>query len=153
MKKILFALVAATALVLTSCGGLSTMKKKANTVRYQATRQTGSFPVTYTVKDNLGNAASATITINVHQKDASNKANAEAWINFLCRPDIAAINFDYLYYTTPNEAALDLIDEEYLEEESVFPDEETINRCESLVTLDPATTELYSNYWKKVKAE
>ena len=43
-------------------------------MRYQATRQTGSFPVTYTVKDNLGNAASATITINVHQKDASNKA-------------------------------------------------------------------------------
>lgn len=86
-------------------------------------------------------------------KDASNKASAEAWINFLCRPDIAAINFDYLYYTTPNEAALDLIDEEYLEEESVFPDDETINRCESLVTLDPATTELYSNYWKKVKAE
>ena len=37
MKKILFALVAATAIVLTSCGGLSTMKKKANTVRYQAT--------------------------------------------------------------------------------------------------------------------
>lgn len=45
-----------------------------NTVRYQASDQTGSFPVTYTVKDNLGNAASATITINVHQKDASNKA-------------------------------------------------------------------------------
>ena len=45
-----------------------------DTVRYQATGQTGSFPVTYTVKDNLGNAASATITIDVHQKDASNKA-------------------------------------------------------------------------------
>ena len=45
-----------------------------NTVRYQASDQTGSFPVTYTVKDNLGNAASATITINVHQKDAENKA-------------------------------------------------------------------------------
>mgnify|MGYP002518290450 FL=1 len=45
-----------------------------DTVRYQATDQTGSFPVTYTVTDNLGNAASATITINVHRKDASNKA-------------------------------------------------------------------------------
>ncbi|WP_422614346.1 Ig-like domain-containing protein [Bifidobacterium thermophilum] len=45
-----------------------------NTVRYQASKQTGSFPITYTVKDNLGNAASATITINVHEKDASNKA-------------------------------------------------------------------------------
>lgn len=45
-----------------------------DTVRYQATDRTGSFPVTYTVKDNLGNAASATITINVHRKDPSNKA-------------------------------------------------------------------------------
>ncbi len=45
-----------------------------DTVRYQATRQTGSFPVTYTVKDNLGNSASGTITITVHQKDAKNKA-------------------------------------------------------------------------------
>ncbi|WP_137657132.1 Ig-like domain-containing protein [Bifidobacterium moukalabense] len=44
-----------------------------DTVRYQASDQTGTFPVTYTVKDNLGNAASGTITFTVHQKDASNK--------------------------------------------------------------------------------
>jgi len=31
--------------------------------------------------------------------------------------------------------------------------EETIARCESLVTLDPKTKELYSDYWKKVKAD
>ncbi|MBR0468305.1 MAG: spermidine/putrescine ABC transporter substrate-binding protein [Mogibacterium sp.] len=86
-------------------------------------------------------------------KDAVNKENAEAWINFLCKAEVAAINFDYLYYTTPNEAALELIDEEYLNEKAVFPDEDTISRCETLVTLDPATTELYSDYWKKVKAE
>ena len=86
-------------------------------------------------------------------KDAVNKERAEAWINFLCKADVAAANFDYLYYTTPNEAALELIDEEYLNEKAVFPDEETVARCESLVTLDPASTELYSNYWKKVKAK
>ena len=86
-------------------------------------------------------------------KDAANKANAEAWINFLCKADVAAKNFDYLYYTTPNEAALELIDEEYLEEKAIFPDEETIERCEILVSLDPKTTDLYSDYWKKVKAE
>ena len=45
-----------------------------DTVRYQASKQTGVFPVTYTVKDNLGNSASGTITITVHQKDAKNKA-------------------------------------------------------------------------------
>jgi hypothetical protein len=46
-----------------------------------------------------------------------------------------------------------MIDEEYLNEKAVFPDEDTIARCETLVSLDPATTELYSDYWKKVKAE
>ena len=85
-------------------------------------------------------------------KDAINKEKAEAWINFLCKAEVAAKNFDYLYYTTPNEAALELIDEEYLNEKAVFPDEDTVSRCESLVTLDPSSTELYSNYWKKVKA-
>ena len=86
-------------------------------------------------------------------KDAVNKENAEAWINYLCKAEVAAQNFDYLYYTTPNEAALDLIDEEYKQEESVFPTEEVISQCETLVTLDPDSTALYSDYWKKVKSE
>lgn len=87
-------------------------------------------------------------------KDATNKDKAEQWINFLCKAEVAAQNFDYLYYTTPNEAALELIeDEEALENEAIFPTEETIDACESLKTLDSKTTELYSNYWKKVKAE
>ena len=85
-------------------------------------------------------------------KEAANKENAEKWINYLCKAEVAAQNFDYLYYTTPNEAALELIDEEYLNEKAVFPSEETIEKCESLKTLDSKTTELYSNYWKKVKA-
>lgn len=89
----------------------------------------------------------------VISKDAANKENAEAWINFLCKAEVAATNFDYLYYTTPNEAALELIDEELLKEKAIFPDEDTISRCESLVTLDPDSTKLYSDYWKKVKAD
>lgn len=86
-------------------------------------------------------------------KDAINKDKAEAWINYLCKAEVAAKNFDYLYYTTPNEAALELIDDEYIKEEAVFPSAETIEQCETLKTLDPKTTELYSDYWKKVKAE
>ena len=61
-------------------------------------------------------------------KDAINKEKAEAWVNFLCKAEVAAANFDYLYYTTPNEAALELIDEELLNEKAVFPDDETIER-------------------------
>ncbi|WEV70135.1 Ig-like domain-containing protein [Bifidobacterium sp. ESL0775] len=42
-------------------------------VRYQASETPGVYPVTYTVRDNLGNAASGIITITVHAKDANNK--------------------------------------------------------------------------------
>jgi spermidine/putrescine-binding protein len=85
-------------------------------------------------------------------KEANNKENAEKWINFLCRADIAAQNFDYLYYTTPNEAAFELIDEEYLNNEAIFPSKETLEKCESLRVLDPEVADLYSKYWKNVKA-
>ena len=86
-------------------------------------------------------------------KEAVNKDHALAWINYLCKAEVAAKNFDYLYYTTPNEAALDLIDEEVLEEEAIFPSDETLKRCESLTMLEPEVTELYSKYWKEVKAQ
>jgi spermidine/putrescine-binding protein len=87
-------------------------------------------------------------------KGAANKANAEAWINYLCKAEVAAKNFDYLYYTTPNTAALDVIeDKEALATEAIFPSEETLSRCESLRMLDPKTTDLYSKYWKEVKAQ
>ncbi len=45
-------------------------------VRYQAPAEPGSYPVTYTVRDNLGNAASATITFAVHEANAETKAEA-----------------------------------------------------------------------------
>ena len=87
-------------------------------------------------------------------KEAVNRENAEAWINYLCKAEVAAKNFDYLYYTTPNEAALDVIeDEEALANEAIFPTEETIAKCESLRMLDQDVTDLYSKYWKQVKAD
>ena len=87
-------------------------------------------------------------------KKAVNRENAEAWINYLCKAEVAAKTFDYLYYTTPNEAALDVIeDEEALANEAIFPSEETIAKCESLRMLDQDVTDLYSKYWKQVKAD
>lgn len=45
-----------------------------STVRYQAPNVTGTYPVIYTVRDDLGNVASGTITIRVHGRDAAGKA-------------------------------------------------------------------------------
>lgn len=86
-------------------------------------------------------------------KEAINREHAEAWINYLCRPEVAYKNFEYLYYTTPNKAAQELIDKEYLENKAIFPDKELVGRCESLKTLNNDTMDMYSKYWKKVKAE
>lgn len=86
-------------------------------------------------------------------KDAKNKENAEKWIDFLTDAKIAAKNFEYLNYTTPNKAALEYIDEEYKKDSAIFPSEEEIKKFELLKTLDNDSTDLYSKYWKKVKAK
>ena len=38
------------------------------------------------------------------EKNAEKKDKAELFLNFLCREDIAKINFEYIYYSTPNKA-------------------------------------------------
>ena len=45
-----------------------------DTVRYQADDVAGTYDITYTVHDNLGNAASATITVSAHERDAEHKS-------------------------------------------------------------------------------
>ena len=49
-------------------------------------------------------------------RTAKNIEGAHAFLNFLLRPDIAAQNTDYVGYTTPNEAALELMDPEVVED-------------------------------------
>ena len=43
-------------------------------------------------------------------KNAKNKENAEKWIDFMCRPEIAKANFEYITYPTPNKGAFELLD-------------------------------------------
>jgi spermidine/putrescine transport system substrate-binding protein len=86
-------------------------------------------------------------------KTSKNKENAEAFINYMCKAKVAKQNFDYLHYTTPNAAAKKLIDKEYTSDEAVFPTSKTLNNCSVLKSLDADTTDLYSKYWKEVKAK
>ena len=82
--------------------------------------------------------------------NAKHKANAEAWINFLCDAEVAAQNFDYLWYSTPNVAAQELIEEEYLNDPAIFPDEEILSRCEIMTYLEPEIENLYNDAWTEV---
>lgn len=83
---------------------------------------------------------------------SKNKANAEAFINYMCDAEVGKVNFDYLHYTTPNKATYELIEKQYKEDPAVFPSDEALTSSGTLKTLDGATTDLYSKYWKQFKA-
>jgi spermidine/putrescine transport system substrate-binding protein/spermidine/putrescine transport system permease protein len=86
-------------------------------------------------------------------KNAQNKENAEAFINFMCREDIALMNFEYITYSTPNTAAQALIeDEEIRNSEIAFPDFSEYSGLETFQYLGEDGDELYNEYWKQVKS-
>lgn len=87
-------------------------------------------------------------------KNCRNKEGAEAFINFLCRPDIALMNFDYITYSTPNEAARELIEDEAIRNSKIaFPDAKELEKCEVYNYLGSEGDLLYDKYWTKVGAE
>ncbi|MGN0266123.1 MAG: PotD/PotF family extracellular solute-binding protein [Lachnospiraceae bacterium] len=83
--------------------------------------------------------------------NAENKENAEAWINFLNRPDIALKNFEYITYSTPNTGALELIDEELKSNPAVFPDEEILSKCNIFHTLGTEGDAKLNDLWLEIK--
>jgi spermidine/putrescine transport system permease protein len=86
-------------------------------------------------------------------KNAKNKENAEKFINFMCRPDIALMNFEYLTYTTPNKAARALIkDEETRNSKILFPNAEDLTNCETFQFLGDDVDSYYNELWNKVKS-
>ncbi len=85
-------------------------------------------------------------------KNAKNKENAEKWINFLCRPDIAKMNFEYITYPTPNRGAFELLDEEIQNNKAVFPEIDSLQNCEVFQYLGDEADGIYNNLWKEVKS-
>lgn len=86
-------------------------------------------------------------------KNSKNKENAEAFINFLCREDIALKNFEYITYSTPNAAARDLIEDEDIKNSKVaFPDAATLDNCETFTFLGTDVDALYNEKWREVKS-
>ncbi len=87
-------------------------------------------------------------------KNAKHKENAEKWIDFLCRPDIALKNFEYITYSTPNVGAQALMDPEYLENEAVFPDmDEVLKKGEVYHYLGEEDDAKFNDRWKTVKVK
>ncbi len=82
---------------------------------------------------------------------SSHKAEAEAYINFLCSPEIAGANMDYVGYSTPESAAKAYISAEMVESSIYYPDEETLKRTQIFVNLPEETAKLVDSLWAEAK--
>lgn len=86
-------------------------------------------------------------------KNAPNKENAEKFIDYMCRPEIALKNFEYITYSTPNDGARELIEDEDIKNSKIaFPDLSKYNNLETFSYLGEEGDALYNELWKEVKS-
>lgn len=87
-------------------------------------------------------------------KNAPNMENAEKFIDYMCRPEIALKNFEYITYSTPNEGARELIEDEEIKNSPIaFPDLSQYENLETFSYLGSEADALYNDLWKEVKSE
>ena len=85
--------------------------------------------------------------------NARNVSGAEKFIDFLCRGDIAAMNYEYVGYAIPNTAAIDIIGaDEYNASTVNNPPQEVLDKCEVFNYLGDET-KLYDQIWTEIISE
>lgn len=81
------------------------------------------------------------------------KEAAEMYINFMCEPDIAFANIDYICYSTPHQAAYDMLDEETREDHISYPDSDLIaERTTVFVNLSDEANARMQKLWTEMKS-
>ncbi|MDM0495870.1 ABC transporter substrate-binding protein [Clostridium perfringens] len=84
-------------------------------------------------------------------KNAKHKENAEKFINFLCDPENAEQNVEYIGYSTPNTAAYELLPEDIKNDKVAYPDEESLKNCEVFIDLPSNILRKYDEAWLEIK--
>lgn len=87
----------------------------------------------------------------VIMKDAKNMENAEKFVDFLCRPDIAQKNCEEIWFSSPNSGAIELMGDEYINNPVMNPSKDVIDRCEFFNDIDDTFMPIYNALWKEVK--
>ena len=84
-------------------------------------------------------------------KTSRHKSEAEEYINFLCDPEIAGANMDYVGYSTPESAAKEYMSEEIVESTIRYPDSSVLDKAQVFVNLPEDTSKLVDKLWAEVK--
>ena len=83
-------------------------------------------------------------------KGSKNVEAAQLFIDFMCRDDIAAMNFEYIYYCSPIQSVVDGLDEEEAAMSTINPTEEETARCEFFNDVEDCM-DLYESVWMEIR--
>ena len=83
--------------------------------------------------------------------NAPHAANANRFLEFLLRPEIAAVCAEWQYYCSPNAAAQDYLEDWYRESPVFSGVIERAGDAEILVNLDPADEQKFQDIWTGFK--
>ncbi|GIN21579.1 hypothetical protein J1TS3_27130 [Siminovitchia fordii] len=81
---------------------------------------------------------------------APNKKNAEAFIDFILKPEISAQIIEDFPYANPNRAAHELIDEDIMTHPAVYSNEEFLKKSDIFKDIEDAILE-YDRAWSEIK--
>jgi putrescine transport system substrate-binding protein len=84
-------------------------------------------------------------------KGATHVAEAHAFIDYLLRPEVAALNSNLVAYANGNLASQKFIDRSILDDKSVYPDASTMSRLYTVAARDQKTQRLINRLWTKIK--
>lgn len=84
-------------------------------------------------------------------KGAANKANAEAFINFMCSTEAGLANCEEIGYSTPLLSVRDALPEEIKNDPVAYPSEEALANCETFKNLPQNILNLYDSEWLRLK--
>lgn len=80
------------------------------------------------------------------------KEAAEIFINFMCEPDIAYANIDYICYSTPHSAAYEMLDEEVRNDPVSYPSDEVKANMTVFVNLSDEASKTMQDLWTQMKS-
>jgi spermidine/putrescine-binding protein len=84
---------------------------------------------------------------------STRKATAEHFINWLLDPQHAGQNTNYVWYASPVAAAKEYVDQDILDDPSIYLDDETISRLEWIEPLPGDALSIWDRVWTEVKAQ
>ena len=84
-------------------------------------------------------------------KGVKHKAQAESYINFMCRTEVALANAEEIGYSTPHVEALQQLDPFYADNPVFYPPDDVLNKAEIFIALPESWNTYYAELWERLK--